>query len=51
MQDIIEQQNIPTIQYGPANTQGIYSYNEDVDVEDIINSTKVYVGILVDLLM
>ena len=43
--------NIPTIQYGPANTQGIHSYNEDVDVEDIINSTKVYVGILVDLLM
>lgn len=43
--------DIPTIQYGPANTKGIHSYNEDVDVEDIINSTKVYVGILVDLLM
>ena len=43
--------NIPTIQYGPANTKGIHSYNEDVDVEDIINSTKVYVGILTDLLI
>lgn len=43
--------NIPTIQYGPANTKGIHSYNEDVDVEDIVNSTKVYVGILSDLLM
>lgn len=41
---------IPTIQYGPANTKGIHSYNEDVDVEDIINSTKVYLGIMADLL-
>lgn len=39
-----------TIQYGPANTKGIHSYNEDVDVEDIINSTKVYLGIMTDLL-
>lgn len=42
--------NIPTIQYGPANTEGIHSYNENVDVEDIINSTKVYLGIMCDLL-
>ena len=41
---------INTIQYGPANTAGIHSYNEDVDVEDIINSTKVYLGIMSDLL-
>jgi len=41
---------IPTIQYGPANTEGIHSYNENVDVEDIINSVKVYLGIMVDLL-
>lgn len=41
---------IPTIQYGPANTEGIHSYNETVDVEDIINSTKVYLGIMADLL-
>ncbi len=42
--------NIPTIQYGPANTEGIHAYNEDVDVIDIINSTKVYFGIMADLL-
>lgn len=42
--------NIPTIQYGPANTEGIHSYNENVDIEDVINSTKVYIGIIVDLL-
>lgn len=42
--------NIPTIQYGPANTEGIHSYNENVDVEDVINSTKVYLGILADML-
>ncbi len=42
--------NIPTIQYGPANTEGIHSYNETVDIEDVINSTKVYLGILTDLL-
>lgn len=41
---------IPTIQYGPANTEGIHSYNETVDIEDVINSTKVYLGILTDLL-
>lgn len=41
---------IPTIQYGPANTEGIHSYNETVDVEDIINSAKVYLGIMADLL-
>ena len=42
--------DIPTIQYGPANTEGIHSYNETVDIEDGINSTKVYLGILTDLL-
>ena len=42
--------NIPTIQYGPANTEGIHSYNEDVDVEDIINCSKVYIMMMVDLL-
>ncbi|OLS03111.1 M20 family metallopeptidase [Tissierella creatinophila] len=42
--------NIPTIQYGPANTEGIHSYNENVDIEDVINATKVYIGIIVDLL-
>jgi succinyl-diaminopimelate desuccinylase len=41
---------IPTVQYGPANTIGIHSYNEDVDIEDVINSAKVYAGAVVDLL-
>ncbi|WP_066497385.1 M20 family metallopeptidase [Abyssisolibacter fermentans] len=42
--------NIPTIQYGPANTEGIHSYNETVDIEDVINAAKVYMGIFADLL-
>lgn len=41
---------IPTIQFGPANLEGIHAYNEDVDIEDVINSTKVYVAVLIDLL-
>lgn len=40
---------IPTIQYGPANTEGIHSYNETVDIEDVVNSAKVYLGIMADL--
>ncbi len=42
--------NIPTIQFGPANLGGIHSYNEDVDIEDVVNSTKVYLSVLIDLL-
>lgn len=41
---------VPTIQYGPANTEGIHSYNENVDIEDVVNACKVYLGIMVDLL-
>lgn len=41
---------IPTIQYGPANTEGIHSYNETVDIEDVVNSAKVYLGIMADLM-
>lgn len=40
---------IPTIQYGPSNTAGIHAYNEDVDIEDVINSAKVYIGTILDL--
>lgn len=43
-------EGIPTIQYGPANTEGIHSYNETVDIEDVVNAAKVYLGIMVDLL-
>lgn len=41
---------IPTVQYGPANLEGIHSYNETVSVEDLISATKVYVGTVVDLM-
>lgn len=41
---------IPTLQYGPSNTEGIHSYNEDVDIEDVVNSTKIYVATICDLL-
>ncbi len=41
---------IPTIQYGPANTAGIHSYNEDVDIEDVVNSAKIYGGMILDLI-
>lgn len=42
---------IPTLQYGPANTEGIHSYNEDVDIEDVVNSTKIYAAAICDLLV
>jgi len=42
---------IPTLQYGPANTEGIHSYNEDVDIEDVINATKIYSATICDLLV
>lgn len=41
---------IPTIQYGPANTEGIHAYNENVDIEDVVNCAKTYFGILEDLI-
>ena len=41
---------IPTLQYGPANLEGIHAYNETVDVEDVINATKVYIGAITDYL-
>jgi succinyl-diaminopimelate desuccinylase len=44
------EKGIPTLQYGPANLRGIHSYNEDVDIEDVINSAKIYLGTIIDLL-
>lgn len=41
---------IPTIQYGPANTPGIHSYNEDVDCEDVAHAEEIYVLSLCELL-
>lgn len=44
------EKGIPTIQYGPANTEGIHSYNENVDIQDVINANKIYLLSLCDLL-
>lgn len=41
---------IPTIQFGPSNTVGIHSYNETVDIADVMTATKTYVGAICDLL-
>lgn len=41
---------IPTIQYGPANTEGIHFYNENVDIEDVVNCGQIYVLSLCDML-
>lgn len=41
---------IPTIQYGPSNTEGIHSYNENVDCEDVAHAGEIYVVSLCELL-
>jgi len=41
---------ISTIQYGPSNTEGIHTYNETVNVEDVIRAAKMYTGIVMDLI-
>lgn len=42
---------LATLQYGPSNTAGIHSYNEDVDVLDVINAAKVYLLTIFDLVL
>lgn len=41
---------IPTIQYGPANCQGIHTYNEDVEIADIVQCAKTYLAVIEDML-
>jgi succinyl-diaminopimelate desuccinylase len=41
---------IQTIQYGPSNTEGIHAKNENVDIEDVLNSSQIYLMTLCDLL-
>lgn len=41
---------IPAIHFGPANNKGIHSYNEDVELIDIIKVAKTHLGILDDLM-
>lgn len=43
-------QGIPTIQYGPSNTEGIHSYNENVDIEDAVNASRIYILSLCELM-
>lgn len=42
---------LTTLQYGPSNTEGIHSYNEDVDVLDVVNTAKIYLLTIFDLLL
>lgn len=41
---------IPTIQFGPSNTEGIHSYNETVDIADVVTAAKAYVAAVCDLM-
>lgn len=41
---------IPTIHFGPANNKGIHSYNEDVELIDIIKVAKTHFAVLEDLM-
>lgn len=43
-------QGIPTIQYGPSNTEGIHAPNENVDIKDVVTIGQVYVLSLCDLM-
>ena len=43
-------QGVPTIQYGPSNTEGIHAPNENVDIEDVVKIGQVYVLSLCDLM-
>ena len=47
---LYRKEGIPTIQFGPCNLPCIHSYNEDVDVEDVVNSCCIYVASMCDLL-
>lgn len=41
---------IPTIQFGPSNTVGIHSYNETVQIDDVVIAAKTYVAAICDLM-
>lgn len=41
---------IPTIQFGPAELDGIHSYNERVQVEEVRDCARVYAAVVVDFL-
>ena len=41
---------IPAIHFGPANNKGIHSYNEDVELIDVIKVAKTHFAVLEDLM-
>lgn len=41
---------IPTIQFGPANSRGIHSYDEDVEIADIMKCAKTHLAVLEDMI-
>lgn len=41
---------IPAVHFGPANNKGIHSYNEDVEIVDIIKVAKTHFAVLEDLM-
>lgn len=43
-------QGISTIQFGPSNTVGIHSYNETVEIADVVTAAKAYVAAVCDLM-
>jgi hypothetical protein len=43
---LFAQERIPLI-----GRPGIHSYNEDVDIEDVVNAAKIYAATICDLLV
>ena len=41
---------IPTIHFGPSNNKGIHSYNEDVEIVDIMKCAKTHMAVIADLI-
>lgn len=41
---------IPTIHFGPSNNKGIHSYNEDVEIVDIMKCAKTHLAVIADLI-
>lgn len=41
---------IPAIQYGPSNNRGVHSYNENVEIIDIVNCAKTHFAVVADLI-
>ena len=44
------QEGIPTVQYGPAELEGIHSFNEKVKTSDIEFATRVYLATIANFM-